>query len=133
MADRVSITIKSPEEGRELFLLKFQGEVSREHINDLMLNFKRHNISKNPNSYLTENEALLLFESRGEPKTATELRSLLSAMGNDKSYLLNFLEFLCIIYKKKYTEVNSFLNDESRLVVAKEAQAAVEAAKKIEQ
>mmetsp|Transcript_23955 Transcript_23955/g.24193 ORF Transcript_23955/g.24193 Transcript_23955/m.24193 type:complete len:280 (+) Transcript_23955:192-1031(+) len=131
---RVSITLSSPEEGRELFLLKFQEEVTREKCNELMRQFKAYNICMNPCGSITVNEAMLLFEDRGEAKTATELKNDMTAIGvNSNEKTLNFLQYLCILYKKKYDEVNSFPSDEAKSMTLAEAKAAFDAAARIEE
>ena len=130
MANKVSITINSPEEARELFLLRYR-DIKREDVNELMKEFRQYNIKKNPKCELEINEAMMLFEGRGEAKTASELRDLVYAQ-KDKNSRLNFLEWLCVVYDKTYADVNSFADDAAREIAAEAARKAGEEAARIE-
>jgi len=74
----------------------------------------------------------MLFESRGEAKTAIEMKELIYSGEKDKSSKLNFLEWLCALYGKDYSDVNSFVDDVARAQAAEKARVAVEAAAKLE-
>ena len=66
MSKRVSVVIKSPEEARELYCIKFQHEISKEKVNVMMEEFKRYDMTKSEKGDLHVNETLLLFEARGK-------------------------------------------------------------------
>ena len=74
---------------------------------------------------------MMLLESRGETKTALELRETFAAIDIDKNHHLSFLEWCCYVFQKDYEETNNFVDEEARLAAMAEAHAAGEAARAI--
>ena len=61
---------------------------------------------------LDEVTAMQMFERRGSIRTATELRSLVSAMDQNHNNKLSLLEWCCAHFKKSYEEMNDFVDEE---------------------
>ena len=125
---KIDICDCSLEEVGELFLLKYNGEISRSQINDDLRLFRRFNVSNTLTSELSENEALMAFEERGEPMTARRLRSLVDVAA---VVHVNYLQFLCILYSKSIDEVTVFRDEDARIVALAKAQRAKEHADKV--
>lgn len=132
MSEFSLLQIASPEDGREIFLFKYK-EVSRYEIDDHLKKFKSFNIGNNPQGMLSADETLMLFESRGEPKTVRELKTLFPDAEKDKKeFRINFLEFLCVIYSKSYSDVTNFRDDAAREEYLNLARSSGDAAEKLQ-
>jgi len=131
MTDFSLLQIATPEDGREIFLFKYK-DILRNDVDEHLKKFKSFNIGNNPQGMLSADETLMLFESRGEPKTVRELKSLFPDAEKDKTFRINFLEFLCVIYSKSYSDVTNFQDDEAREEYLNLARSAGESAEKLQ-
>lgn len=120
----------SPEDARELFLWKWK-DVSRVEVNTLLAEFRKYDFSKT--GELEENEALMLMEARGDTKTVIEMRETFGKIDTNKNHKLSFLEWLCYIYEKDFTETNTFQDNEARLAAMEQARRAGEHARQLEE
>jgi hypothetical protein len=120
----------SPEDARELFLWKWK-DVSRAHVNSLLLEFRNFDFSKS--GELEENQGLMLLESRGETKTVLEMREIFARIDINHNHKVSFLEWLCYIFEKDFTETNTFQDNEARAVAMDQARRAGDHARQLEE
>ena len=125
MASTVSVEKMTSEEQRELFLWKWK-DVTRQELNERLAEFKRFDTKGT--GELEENQAMRLFESRLETKTALELRELFAEMDVNKDHKLSFLEWCCALYNKSHAATTEFVDVEARQAALEEAARAGEAA-----
>ena len=116
----LKVQVDELEEQRELILWKYKN-VPREELDDLVKDFKRFDLQHR--NLLDEHEAMMLFEHRGNTKTAQELRQMVSEFDANNDHLLSFVELFCGLYGKKVEDFNDFATEEER-------QAALEACRK---
>jgi len=125
-----SFQLLSPEDARELFLWRWK-DVTRDSINEHLREFKKFDLLKT--GELEENHAMMLLESRGETKTARELRETFSRIDVNNNRKISFLEWCCYIYEKDFTETNSFVDQDARNAAMAEVEKAAEAARAVEE
>mmetsp|Transcript_15006 Transcript_15006/g.15739 ORF Transcript_15006/g.15739 Transcript_15006/m.15739 type:complete len:261 (+) Transcript_15006:43-825(+) len=125
-----SLQLLSPEDARELFLWRWK-DVTREDINEHLKEFKKFDLLKT--GELEENHAMMLLESRGETKTARELRETFTKIDVNNNRKISFLEWCCYIYNKDFSETNSFVDVEARNAAMAEVQRAAEHARAVEE
>jgi 2-hydroxychromene-2-carboxylate isomerase len=109
----------------ELFVWRWK-DVSRADINARLKEFKKFDLNKT--GELEENHTMMLLESRGETKTAVELRAMVAEIDMDHNHTVNFLEWCCAIYNKSWEDTNNFADDDARLAAMEEAKKAGEKA-----
>lgn len=120
----------SPEDARELFLWRWK-DVKRAELNEHLKEFKKFDLLQT--GELEENHAMMLLESRGETKTARELREIFSKIDVNNNRKLSFLEWCCYLYDKDFQETNSFVDADARNAAMAEVQRAAEAARAVEE
>lgn len=120
------LVLESSEDQLELFIWRWK-DVSRADITERLKEFKKFDLNKT--GELEENHTMMLLESRGETKTAVELRAMVAEIDKDHNHTVNFLEWCCAIYHKSWEDTNNFADDEARLVAMNEAKKAGEAAR----
>jgi hypothetical protein len=125
-----SLQLLSPEDARELFLWRWK-DVSRLELNEHLKEFKKFDLLHT--GELEENHAMMLLESRGETKTARELREIFARIDINNNHKLSFLEWSCYLYNKDFQETNSFVDADARNAAMAEVQRAGEAARAIEE
>ena len=124
-----SLVLESAEDQLELFVWRWK-DISRAEITERLKEFKKFDVKKT--GELEENQAMMLLESRGETKTAVELRAMVAEIDKDHNHKVNFLEWCCAIYKKSWEDTNNFADDEARVAAMTEAKKAGEAARAVE-
>lgn len=124
-----ALVLESAEDQLELFLWKWGSEVTREEITARLTEFKRFDF--NNTGYLEENQTMMLLESRGETKTAVELRAMVADIDKDHDHKVNFLEWCCAVYKKSWEETNNFSDEAARDAAMAQAKAAGEEAARV--
>jgi len=98
----------------EFFLLKFIPHgVSRQEVCILLNQFQKFDSKRQ--GELEEDEALHLLESRGETKTASELRKLIADIDQDKNRKLSFLEFSCAVLNRSWQTLHEPVGDPDAL------------------
>lgn len=102
----------------------------KDDITEKLKEYKRFDLANN--GELEENNAMRLLESRGETKTATELRAILNSIDFNNNHKLSFLEWCCYLYSKSYEETNNFVNEEAQALALLEIQKAKDAAAAVE-
>jgi hypothetical protein len=125
-----SSALLSPEDARELFLWKWK-DVSRPQVNSLLIEFRKYDYSKS--GELEENEALMLLEARGDTKTVIEMRETFARIDINHNHKLSFLEWLCYIFDKDFTETNTFQDNEARAAAMDQARRAGDHARQLEE
>lgn len=125
-----SLQLLSPEDARELFLWRWK-DVERNDINEHLKEFKKFDLLKT--GELEENHAMMLLESRGETKTARELRETFTKIDVNNNRKISFLEWCCYIYNKDFTETNSFVDTDARNAAMAQVQQAAEHARAVEE
>lgn len=120
-----SLVLESSEDQLELFIWRWK-DVSRADINARLKEFKKFDLNKT--GELEENHTMMLLESRGETKTAVELRAMVAEIDQDHNHHVNFLEWCCAIYSKSWEDTNNFADDEARIAAMAEAKKAGEKA-----
>lgn len=113
----------------ELFIWRWK-DINRVDISERLKEFKKFDLNKT--GELEENHTMMLLESRGETKTAVELRAMVAEIDKDHNHSVNFLEWCCAIYNKSWEDTNNFADDEARLAAMEEARKAGEKAKLVE-
>jgi hypothetical protein len=76
---------------------------------------------------------MMFLEHRGNVKTATELRGMVSEMDKNNNHRMSFVEWCCAYYSKSYEELNNFVDEEAREIAMAEAMKAGEEAKAAEE
>jgi tetrahydromethanopterin S-methyltransferase subunit H len=74
--------------------------------------FNRFDLQKR--GELDDHEAMMLLESRGETKTAVELRQMVKDIDKDGNHRVSFVEWCCAVYDKPYNALNDFADDAAR-------------------
>jgi hypothetical protein len=126
MATKIGST---SEDQKELFLWRWK-DVHRDELNERYKEFKRFDM--NGDGELEENNAMRLLESRGETKTAAELRAMLAEMDKNNNHKLSFLEWCCALYNKSFDETNNFVNEDELAKAMDEIRIASERAAQVE-
>jgi hypothetical protein len=125
-----SSALLTPQDARELFLWKWK-DVSRNDVNALLAEFRKYDYSKS--GELEENEALMLLEARGDTKTVLEMRETFAKIDANNNRKISFLEWLCYVFEKDFTETNTFQDNDARAAAMEQARKAGEHARLLEQ
>lgn len=113
----------------EMFLFKFP-DIARGDITHLLEEFQKHD--KRQDGVLEKDEALMLFEHRGEVKTLMQMLTSVGDLDYDSSKGLSFLAWCCCHYKKSWVELHDFSDEgayEAAMLAVKKAREAADAAK----
>jgi hypothetical protein len=125
-----SSALLTPQDARELFLWKWK-DVSRNDVNALLAEFRKYDYSKS--GELEENEALMLLEARGDTKTVLEMRETFAKIDANNNRKISFLEWLCYVFEKDFTETNTFQDNDARAAAMEQARKAGEHARLLEE
>lgn len=120
LVDRLS----NVEDQLEMFLWRFP-DVGRDELKGRLKEFNKYDLQKR--GMLDDHEALMLLESRGETKTAVELRQMVKDIDKDGDHMVSFIEWCCCVYQKPFEALNDFADEAARQAAMEQARAAGEA------